>query len=218
LRAKRSIYEVARKREGYQLVGMTRGVVFQFNCQTARGCASAISRRDAPELCVSWPPSETRGRREDRVRAAPAVPCALLLGKTHTSIQVQRRQSGLPCAVVDRLIARSPRCPGFLATVIRRSFVPTAAVKRARSRLRFHGCDHAALAGFDTARRDHDPPRWMDRRSGPHSFGRCGADRDGYAAARRRNCRCYPQAHVACPRCANSGHSCKPTKRCSDCA
>jgi hypothetical protein len=33
--------------------------------------------------------------------------------KMHTSIQVQRRQSGLPCAVVDRLIARSPRCPAI---------------------------------------------------------------------------------------------------------
>ena len=29
--------------------------------------------------------------------------------KTHTSIQVQRRQSGLPCAMVLRLISRSPR-------------------------------------------------------------------------------------------------------------
>jgi hypothetical protein len=32
----------------------------------------------------------------------------------HTSIQVQRRASGLPCAVVLRLIARSPRRPAFL--------------------------------------------------------------------------------------------------------
>jgi hypothetical protein len=34
--------------------------------------------------------------------------------KTHTSIQVQRRQSGLPCAMVLRLISRSPRRPAFL--------------------------------------------------------------------------------------------------------
>jgi hypothetical protein len=38
--------------------------------------------------------------------------------KTHTSIQVQRRQSGLPCAMVLRLITCSPQRPGFLATVI----------------------------------------------------------------------------------------------------
>src|SRR4030081_3003182 len=41
-----------------------------------------------------------RGRREDRVRAAPAVSRARLDKETHTSIQVQRKQSGLPCAVV----------------------------------------------------------------------------------------------------------------------
>src|SRR6476620_4898748 len=38
--------------------------------------------------------------------------------KTHTSIQVQRKHSGLPCAVVLRLTSRSP-VTGFLATVIR---------------------------------------------------------------------------------------------------
>jgi hypothetical protein len=38
------------------------------------------------------------GSRECRVRAAPAVSCAKLCKETHTSIQVQRRQSGIPCA------------------------------------------------------------------------------------------------------------------------
>ena len=51
--------------------------LFGFNCQTARGCASAFSRRHAPELCQKFLAPEIRGRREDRVRAAPAVPCAL---------------------------------------------------------------------------------------------------------------------------------------------
>jgi hypothetical protein len=37
--------------------------------------------------------------------------------KTHTSIQVQRRQSGLPCAMALRLISCSPRRPGLFATV-----------------------------------------------------------------------------------------------------
>ncbi len=44
------------------------------------------------------------GRREDRVRAAPAVSRAKAEKKTHTSIQVQRKQSGLPCAVVYGLL------------------------------------------------------------------------------------------------------------------
>jgi hypothetical protein len=34
---------------------------------------SAISRRIAPEVFISFAPFEMRGRREDRVRAAPAV-------------------------------------------------------------------------------------------------------------------------------------------------
>jgi len=37
------------------------------------------------------------------VRAAPAVSRAKGNKKTHTSIQVQRKQSGLPCAVVYSL-------------------------------------------------------------------------------------------------------------------
>src|SRR6266851_4781525 len=46
-------------------------------------CASAISRREAPELCIYLPP--LRGRGECRVPAAPAVSCALGSGRTHTS-------------------------------------------------------------------------------------------------------------------------------------
>jgi hypothetical protein len=37
---------------------------------------SAISRRDAPEFCRTVVPPGMRGRREDRVHAAPAVSCA----------------------------------------------------------------------------------------------------------------------------------------------
>ena len=58
-----------------------------------------------------------RGRREDRVRAAPAVSCAKCTKKTHTSIQVQRRQSGLPCAVVYGLLRALPG-DRLVATVI----------------------------------------------------------------------------------------------------
>src|SRR6185437_108199 len=52
-----------------------------------------------------------RGRGEDRVRAAPAVSYAFdALENAHTSIQVQRKHSGLPCAMALRLI-RAPWCP-----------------------------------------------------------------------------------------------------------
>jgi hypothetical protein len=54
-------------------------------------------------------PSSRRGSRERRVRAAPAVSCTKCAKKAHTSIQVQRRQSGIPCAMVLRLMPCSPR-------------------------------------------------------------------------------------------------------------
>ena len=42
------------------------------------GHAFAISRRDAPEVCNQFRTLlDNRGRREDRVRAAPAVSCAI---------------------------------------------------------------------------------------------------------------------------------------------
>ena len=69
----------------------------------------AFSRRDAPEVLQIVLRLEIRGRREDRVRAAPAVSCAIAQTKTHMSIQVKRRASGLPCAMALRLMPRSPR-------------------------------------------------------------------------------------------------------------
>ena len=40
-------------------------------------CEFTISRRIASELCIKFPVLLFRGRREDRVHAAPAVPCAI---------------------------------------------------------------------------------------------------------------------------------------------
>ena len=67
-----------------------------------------------PRLCVSLTLSGRRGRRESRVRAAPAVSCANMHKKTHTSIQVQRRQSGFPCAMVYGLLRALPGDRAFL--------------------------------------------------------------------------------------------------------
>ena len=72
-------------------------------------CSFAISRHGLPELCISFALQELRGRREDRVRAAPAVPCARSGGDAHTSIQVRRKHPGLPCAMALRLTSCSPR-------------------------------------------------------------------------------------------------------------
>ena len=72
----------------------------------------------APSRCDVHVPRKQRGSRECRVRAAPTVSCAKLCEETHTSIQVQRRHSGIPCAMALRLMPRSPRRRIRLATVI----------------------------------------------------------------------------------------------------
>src|SRR5260370_12442995 len=77
----------------------------------------AFSRHDLPEVCMRWS-LEKGGSRECRVRAAPAVSCAKLCEETHTSIQVQRKHSGIPRAMVLRLMPRSPRRRIRLVTVI----------------------------------------------------------------------------------------------------
>jgi hypothetical protein len=85
----------------------------RFDFQTAERHESALSRRGfAPELCVDRP-RKPGGRRKCRMRAAPAVSRAKQARKTHTSIQVQRRHSGIPCAMALRLTSRSPRRIGL---------------------------------------------------------------------------------------------------------
>jgi hypothetical protein len=50
-------------------------------------------------------------------RCTRGLVCKKCTKKTHTSIQVQRRQSGIPCAMVLRLMPRSPRRRIRLVTV-----------------------------------------------------------------------------------------------------
>src|SRR5258708_16207937 len=85
------------------------------------GNSFAFPRRDAPEVCVILHPLESRGRRESRVRAAPAVSrakCNIEDAHDHTGSAEAIRPSlhdGL------RLTSCSPRRPGSFATVIRGS-------------------------------------------------------------------------------------------------
>ena len=80
----------------------------------------AISRRLASEVCILVGPPEIRGRREDRVHAAPAVSCAIAHRKRaheHTGPAGASRpslRSGFTAYFV-----LSP-VNGFLATVIMR--------------------------------------------------------------------------------------------------
>jgi hypothetical protein len=56
-------------------------VSFRFNCQTARGCGSAFSRRDAPELCVDLhAPKQQEGAGKTGCALHPRSRVQLLLG------------------------------------------------------------------------------------------------------------------------------------------
>src|SRR5438477_2472224 len=66
---------------------------------------------------ILYPHPQNRGRRECRVRAAPAVSCArmhIVGAHEHTG---QRKRSDIPCAMALRLISRSPRWSGLVVTV-----------------------------------------------------------------------------------------------------
>ena len=70
-----------------------------------------------PKFCKKTLPSKDRGRREDRVRAAPAVSYAIVATRfahEHTGLA---EASGLPCAMALRLIRDRPGDPAFCDTI-----------------------------------------------------------------------------------------------------
>jgi hypothetical protein len=60
---------------------------------------------------------EVRGRRECRVLAAPAVSCAKMCKERTRAYRYRRGHPDIPCAMVLRLMARSPRRRIRLVTV-----------------------------------------------------------------------------------------------------
>ena len=81
-------------------------------------CTIFPRRRRAPRVDATFMSLENR-----RAQGIPGARCTRglvckIVRKTHTSIQVQRRHSGIPCAMVLRLMARSSRRRIRLATVI----------------------------------------------------------------------------------------------------
>ncbi len=111
-------------------------------------------------------PRIQRGRRESRVRAAPAVSCAKIAHGAHTSIQVQRRTSGFPCAMALRLIRDLPGEPSSVATV-------TSQMTSAKLGASFGRQDHTispyarATRVRRSSRVHRIPPRGRDDRVSP---------------------------------------------------
>jgi len=95
--------------------------LLRFARNDAVKCVSAFSRRVAPEVCVMLRLFENRGRREDRVRAAPAVSCAMCTKECaheHTGSAESIRPS-----LRNGFTAYNALSPatGFVATVTSRS-------------------------------------------------------------------------------------------------
>src|SRR5215216_906742 len=67
-----------------------------------------------PRFASSLVLLENRGRREDRVPAAPAVSRAICANKTAHEHTGQREHSGLPCAMALRLTSCSSRRTALL--------------------------------------------------------------------------------------------------------
>ena len=79
----------------------------------------------APEVCYQLPALLLRGRREDRVLAAPAVSRAICANKTAHEHTGQPEHSGLPCAMALRLTSCSPRRTALLPPSSAGHFPPT---------------------------------------------------------------------------------------------
>jgi hypothetical protein len=80
------------------------------NCAQGRTMTNmGFSRRHPPEFCKFIPPPKKEGARKTGCALHPRSHVQGWNSKTHMSIQVQRKQSGLPCAMVLRLISCSPR-------------------------------------------------------------------------------------------------------------
>src|SRR5437879_1106859 len=93
-------------------------------------------------------PQKSEGAGKAGCWLAPAVSCAIGAEKTHTSIQVSAGASGLPCAMVLRLMPCSPRRRIRLATVAGELAARIARLSFANLRRldTSHGCqDHTVL-------------------------------------------------------------------------
>ena len=77
-----------------------------------------LAARFARGLLSNFPYPPMRGRRECRVRAAPAVSCAKVCKKGAHEHTGSAEASDIPCAMALRLISRSPRRAGLVVTVI----------------------------------------------------------------------------------------------------
>src|SRR6202042_614616 len=68
-------------------------------------------------LQITPPPKKKRAQRRPGARCTRGLMCNVHQKKAHMSIQVQRKHSGLPCAMALRLIRALPGESELLATI-----------------------------------------------------------------------------------------------------
>jgi hypothetical protein len=111
-------------------------------------------------------------------RAAPAVSCANLCKETHTSIQVQRRQSGIPCAAgFNAYAALSPATNSSCHRYRRTNglVAPGSAEQDLRRLDTSNGCqDHTVLPSADRLHQEASMGR--ARPPSTRDGGSCNAD------------------------------------------
>ena len=100
----------------------------------------------SPEFCVVPPKRREQGMPD--ARCTRGLVCKDVRKKTHTSIQVQRRHSGIPCAMALRLTSRSPRRIG-LCCLRRLRIAGSSAPGRADSPFRRLDANHEAPGPHD---------------------------------------------------------------------
>jgi hypothetical protein len=84
-------------------------------------CVRIPATRCARVLQIRSPQKIERAQGRPGARCTRGLMCKCICKKTHMSIQVQRKQSGLPCAMALRLISCSPRRDqSLLVTVARK--------------------------------------------------------------------------------------------------
>ena len=108
----------------------------------------AFSRHDYPRFCIYVVPREIEGAGNAGCALHPRSRVQDAQRKAHTSIQVQRRQSGIPCAMALRLMPCSPRRRILFVTVA--SGLGLVQARLGRTHLRrldiSNGCqDHTVL-------------------------------------------------------------------------
>jgi len=69
---------------------------------------------DRPRFAINFPPSLSEGAGKTGCTLHPRSRVHLHTKNAHTSIQVQRKHSGLPCAMALRLTSCSPRWTALL--------------------------------------------------------------------------------------------------------